>query len=273
MLSEPRTYGLSKNKLIYSVIGLVFMVGAIILESKNFPLFCFVPLGLFVLYLFVPFLYKLVVSNEAISSVNYFRTQTLAWNEIAGIKPKSGGTLLINNDGDIKVYVNSQIDGYPEIIKLLQEKCPNLWILQETTTFHQSILESIYLVAIGFGFMFFMGSSVISKGFSIQKDYLFLAVLGICLLVAWKGLSRVREVSLDNDILVIKHLGWQNRFHVSEVQSVGLEQQMNKNEILYPVHIRLKSGKQVILEKIKEGNPILLNVLEQWLEKYKMLSL
>jgi hypothetical protein len=249
------------------------MVGAIIFESKNFQLFCFIPLGLFVLYLFVPFLYKLVVSNEAISSVNYFRTQTLAWNEIAGIKPKSGGTLLTNNDDDIKVYVNSQIDGYPEVIKLLQEKCPNLWILQETTVFHQSILESLFLVVIGFGFMFFMISSMIDKGFSIQKDYLFLAVLGVCLIVVWKGFSQIRELSFDNDLLVIKHLGWKNRFHVSEVRSVGLEQQMNKNEILYPVHIRLKNGKQVILEKVKEGNPILLSALEQWLENYKMVSL
>ena len=84
----------------------------------------------------------------------------------------------------------------------------------------------------------------------------------------WQGI-KIREITFDMDYLVAKYLAWKRRIHVSEIVSVALEQKMGKNEVSYPVHIKLRSGKQLVVEKVKEGNPTLLNAIETWMETHK----
>ncbi|HSO12414.1 MAG TPA: hypothetical protein VLT51_08565 [Anaerolineales bacterium] len=67
----------------------------------------------------------------------------------------------------------------------------------------------------------------------------------------------------------MQHLIWKRQFHVNEVWSVTLEQKYGKNVVTYPVHIRVRDKKDIVIEKAKEGNPILVNVLETWMKKYK----
>ena len=221
------------------------------------------------LYLFMPFVYRLVVSDEAISSINLFRTRTLAWNDITEIRPKNGSIVLVNANDDIDVFVNPQIDDYPEVIKFIQQKRSDLWKLQQTTEFHQGIVESVYLLILGAGFLALIGLAIFREGFSADRIGLFLLVCAICAVAIWKGLSKIRALSLENEVLIVKYILWKQPYHVRKVESVSLEQQMNKNQVNYPIHIRLSNGHQIILENIKEGNPILLDALEQWLLRYK----
>ena len=56
---------------------------------------------------------------------------------------------------------------------------------------------------------------------------------------------------------------------MKDVWSVSLEKQYGKNVVTYPVHIRIRDRQDVVIEKAKEGNPILVNALEMWMSKYK----
>jgi hypothetical protein len=69
--------------------------------------------------------------------------------------------------------------------------------------------------------------------------------------------------------LIAKYIVGERQIHVSEIKSVGLEQKMGKNEISYPVHIQLRNGKRLVLEKVQEGNPMLVNTIENWMNKHK----
>ena len=271
MSEEPQVYKLARNKLIYSIVAIIFIATASFLETKKISLGWLVFLVLLVIYLFIPFLYRLIVSNEAISSINYFRAQTLEWSEINEIRLKRNGIMLFNADDSIKVFIDSQIDGYPGIVKLLQQKRPELWKLQETTEFHQSIFESTLLLVIGIGIFLFAIYSIVKN--KLSNDVIVLILLAaVSAYLVWGGLSRIRKVSIDNDSLLVKYLLWERIIHAGDIQSIALEQQMNKNKINYFAHVRLKNGKEIVLENIKEGNPIFVSTIEQWLENNKRYS-
>lgn len=271
MFSEPQVFRLAKNRLTYSITAIVIIAIISFLEFKNLLvwLFFLFPIAL---YLFVPFVYRLIVSDEAISSINLFGTKTLEWIEVAEIKPKSGGIVLINIDSDIKVFINPQIEDYPEVVKFIQQKRPELWKLQETTEFHQNILQNIFMLVVGAGPLVMIGAVVIREGLSKDGIVPVLGVFAFCAFAIWSGTSKIRMLSLEENILTVKYLFWRRQFHMNEVESVSLEQEMNKNQINYFVHIKLKDGNQIVLERVNEGNPILVNVLENWLKRYKVPS-
>lgn len=266
---EPKTFTIAKFRLYYSVIALIVIVGISIADKAFTSPVCFAGLALFVIYLFLPFTYKLIVSDEAISSINLLGTRTLEWKEVAEIGNRKNNLLLINQEGDIKVTVNQQIDGYPEVIKFIKQQRPELWQFEDTKTFHQNIFEAIFLGAMGLLIIFGTITFSLKDEFFFGQDaptILFGLFIG-CVLI-WQGI-KIREITFDTDYLVVKYIVGERRFRVNDIQSVSLEQRMGKNEISYPVHIKLADGKQLVIEKAKEGNPILVNAIEAWMKTYK----
>ena len=265
-LDEPRVYKISKNKLTYSILIIFLVAAGSFSDYKEFFVGWLVFLSLFALFLFVPFVYKLIVSDEAISSINLFRTQTLEWNEISEIQFKSGGILLKNSDDSIKVLVKSQIDDFPEVVKLIQYKRSHLWKSHLITEFHQRVLENVLVFVMGLAFILFTLQTFFVDGFSKNDIFPVLGMMAFFAFLVWFGVSKIHKVFIDGDTLIVKYLFWNRKYHVSKIASINLQQKMEKNLVRYPVYIYLKNGKKIVLESTKEGNPILLNALEQWLE-------
>jgi hypothetical protein len=134
---------------------------------------------------------------------------------------------------------------------------------------HQNIFEATFLGAMGLLIIFGTITFSLKDEFSFGQDaptILFGLFIG-CVLI-WQGI-KIREITFDMDYLVVKYIAGERRFRVNDIQSVSLEQRMGKNEISYPVHIKLTDGKQLVIEKAKEGNPILVNAIETWMKTYK----
>jgi hypothetical protein len=266
---EPQIYRISKYKLAYSILVLIAIVLSTVIEKiPTPPPICLASFVFLAIYLLLPHTYKLVVSNEAISSINYLRTGTLEWNELAEIENKNGNLLLRNQDGSIKVTVNQQIDGYPEVIKFIKEQRPDLWNLDDTQTFHQGYLEEIFQIL--FGIVIFIAGIwlLMQEGFSMQNAVIFFMFMLLAGWLFFSGVIKVRKIFMDGDVLVIKQLIGDRQFHVSEVLSVSMEQKFGKNVVTYPVRIRIRNKKDIVIEKAKEGNSILVNALEMWMNKY-----
>jgi hypothetical protein len=266
---EPQVYKISKYKLTYSILVLIAIVVSTVIEKiPTPPPICLASFVFLAIYLLLPHTYKLVVSNKAISSIKYLGTGTLEWNEIAEIENKSGNLLLRNQDGSIKVIVNQQIDGYPEVIKFIKEQRPDLWNLDDIQTFHQSYLEEIFQVLLGM-VIFIAGIWLLmQEGFSMQKAVIFFMFMLLAGWLFFSGVAKIRRVFLDGDTLVIEQLIGKRQFHVSEVLSVSMEQEFGRNVVTYPVRIRIRNNKDIVIEKAKEGNSILVNALEMWMNKY-----
>lgn len=268
-LDEPRVYKMAKDKLIYSIMAIILVTFGLFLDVKRFDLGYLIVLGLIAIFLFFPFTYKLLISNEAISSINLFRIKTLEWNEISEIQFKSGGILLKNSDDSIKVLVKSQVDGFPEIVKLIQHKRSHVWNSQSITEFHQGILENLLILIFGLTLAVLVLRTFFIDGLSKDDAVLILGTIVMVSFAIWFGVSKIRKISIDDDSLIVKYLLWNRKYHSSEIISVSLEQKMEKNLVKYPVYIYLESGKKIVLEKVKEGNPVLLSSLEQWLGVHK----
>lgn len=266
---EPKTYSIAKFRLVYSILSIIALVGIMIFSKEPTPPICFGLVALFAVYLFLPFAYKLIISDEAISSISVLGTRTLEWNEVAEIKNKNGNLLLINRDGDVQVTVNQQIDGYPNVVSFIKQQRPELWKLNDIKTFHQNIFQSTILGIVGLLIIYATIAFSLEGGFFLTQDLpsiLFGLFIGAILI--WQAI-KIREITFDIDYLVAKYIVWERRFHVNDIQSVNLEQRMGKNEVSYPVHVKLKNGKQLVIEKAKEGNPMLASAIETWMNTHK----
>jgi hypothetical protein len=176
---------------------------------------------------------------------------------------------LSNKDGDIKVNVNQQIDGYSDVIRFIKQQRPELWRINDVNTFHQNFAESLVSVLMGFGIFLGGGWAIFKNDVTVDDVLPVLFVLGISVFLAFTGFSKTLKLSLDEDTLVLHHLVWKREFHITDILSVGLEQQYAKNAVLYPVHIKVRGKKDIVIEKVKEGNPMLVNAIELWMNKYK----
>lgn len=266
---EPKSYGVSKYRLTYSVAVIALIVGSMIFNKEPIPPICFGLVAILAIYLFLPFVYRLIVSDEAISSINLFGARTLEWNEVAEIGIKNGHLVLSNRDNDIKVTVNQQIEGYPEVIEFIKQQLRNLWNLDDIKIFHQSYLEQTFSGLIGLAIPVLGVWIIFQEGFTRQTGFVLVLTILFSAFLVIPSLFHIRQLSIDGDVLVVQHLIWKRQLHVNEVWSVTLEQKYGKNVVTYPVHIRVKDKKDIVVEKAKEGNPILVNAIESWMKKYK----
>lgn len=266
---KPKSYSISKYRLLYSAVGVVAIVGTMIFDKEPTPPICFGFVGLLAIYLFVPLLYKLIVSDEAISSINFFGSRTLEWNEIAEIAVKNGNLILSNQDGNVKVTINQQIDDYPSVIKFIRQQRPELWCLDDISSFHQEYVESAFSFLMGIAAL--LGGVWVLFGDDMTANMMMpiLFLFGISIIFMLSGLFRIRQLSLDGEMLVVQYLLWKRQFHVNDIWSVSLEPKFGRNILLYEVRIRVRDKNDIVVEKIREGNPILVNAVENWMKKYK----
>lgn len=267
--NEPKSYGFAKYRLFYSILGVIVIVGLMIFDKDPTPPICFGLVAVYAIYLFLPFTYRLIISDEAISSINLFGVRTLEWNEVAEIGSKNGHIVLSNRDNDVKVTVNQQIDSYPEVIKFIKQQLPNLWDLDDIRIFHQSYLEQTFTGLLGLGIPVLGVWVIVQEGFTRQTGFVLVGTVLFSAVLVIPNLFHIRQLSIEEDVLVVQYLVWKRQFHVNEVWSVALEQKYGKNVVTYPVHIRVRDKKDIVVEKAKEGNPILVNSIESWIKKYK----
>ena len=266
---EPRTYGIAKYRLYYSVIVILVIAGTIIYEKIPTPPICYAPMGLLVAYLFHPFTYKLIVSDEAISSISLLGTRNLEWNEVAEIGIVRGNLILSNRDGDVRVTINQQIDDYFEVIRFIKQQRPHLWTLDDIQTFHQKYLEKAFTALFGLGMPLVVIWVLFRDGFTKETGIVLVGAMIFSAYLIIPNLFHIRRLSIEGDTLVVQYLIWKQQFHVNEVWSVTLEQNYGKNIVTHPVHIRVRDKRDIVVEKAKEGNPILVNAIESWMKKYK----
>lgn len=269
---EPKAYSMSKYRLGYSSLVIIIFIGLAIFDNKPTPPICYGLIGIFAIYLFFPFTYRLIVSNEAISSVSIFGAKTLEWNEIAEVRMKDENLFLDNRDGDVTVVVKQQIESYQEVIKFIQTRIPNQWKLVDIQSFHQNYFEQIFITALGLIIFSMALWKLIQEGISKDSIFILLILLAISLFLVIPNFFHVRKLTLDGDILTVAYIVRKRQIHVDNVLSVILEQEYGKNVVNYPVTIIVRNGNNITVKKVKEGNPILVNAIETWIKKYKRIE-
>lgn len=271
MLSEPQSYGLNKILLARLAIALVILFFSNFFAINKLSVVWVASFLLLLFYSLFSFTYKIVVSDEAISSMYLFRDKTVGWDEIVEIRPKNGGLSLIASNTNAEVYVNPQLDRYLDVVNLIQAKRPDLWRMNDMIVFHQSMVSSLVLLMLGSALPLVFGYPMIRDAFDDSRNLMLLLVmLSMSVFMIWKSVSRIYKLSLMGNVLVAQYFFWKQEFDVTEVASVTLETELwDRAGVYYPVRIHLADGNTLNLQNVKEGNLVLENAIKLWLEKYK----
>jgi len=274
IIAGPQVYRLPKSRFIYSVAILIAIAGMSFWgATPQFLIGRLIFLTVVAANLFIPFRYRLVVSDKVISSIDGLTEQTLMWDEVAEIIPERDGVFLLpDQQSDIGIYINSQIESYSEVIGCARQKRPDLLKFEDITEFHQSNIESLFLLVVGACLMFRLGGTFLRNALVNGNITQLLLLLALSALIIWKSISKIHSLSLLDDTLIIRYFFWHQAFKVNEIELVELEQQMEEEPPSDFVHIRLKNETEIVLDKVLEGNSVLVSVIKNRI-KHKVLSL
>ncbi|MBK9924619.1 MAG: hypothetical protein IPP66_04930 [Anaerolineales bacterium] len=270
---EQRIYRLPLFVRIIMGVGVIFFgfasVASYADKEEIVSFSCFIPFALVCLIGFVWSLYTIKVNDTEIAVTSFFHTNHLHWHEVSNIRFKDSGFVLINHDGDIKLSINSQVVDFLEIVDVLRSKTETLWKNKTMTDFHTSLYSLMVFAGMGlFGvlILYISMTSFIAGNDDVTTNIALLLIGLLCLGIA---VIPPLKSSFEQDFLVITHLAWKRRIHISEIDGFFLEQKMIKNAFYYPVYVRLKNGKALVFNNLREGTFIFETTFQHWYEKYK----
>jgi hypothetical protein len=81
--------------------------------------------------------------------------------------------------------------------------------------------------------------------------------------------SASRSLTFDGPSLTIAYYSHEKKIHASEVRDMYIEERLVRSIRTHYVHLKLKDGKDLLLNNYKEGFPALKQAVEKWFEKYK----
>jgi hypothetical protein len=251
--------------LVFGAAFFAFMEYLTVLNKEGLGLtIAFAAFSFACVYSAVSSIYSVTVTEKNVSVRRYFRTKTLAWNDIDEITPGLLSDLhLKNRDGDVTLLLSAQLNNFFEIVYTLKEKCPNAWMTQTPKTFHQSPWAALLFGLIGMCSMA-MGIGAIAEG--TQEKLWTGIVLGAMGFVPFFIALRVpRRLTFEDAEIAISYLAWERRIQRNEIKHIKIEQNRVQNILMYFVHLELKNGKKILLSNYKEGMITLIAALEIWI--------
>lgn len=231
--------------------------------------FCLTPFALLSLIGFIYCSYTLRIDENGVSIVSFFRKRTILWHEVADIQFKESGFVLLDQGSSNKVTVSSQVEGFIEAVRFISNKLSSLWNNKILSEFHTSWSTLVVFLGIGL-----LGILMIYAGIHgiIEKNdqpltnigviLIGLLCFGICILMPIRN-------SFEDDYLVVTYLGWKKRIHRSEIEDFFIEQKVIEYAYHYPVHLKLKNGKALMFNSLREGTFIFATSFKSWYEKYQ----
>lgn len=205
------------------------------------------------------------ISNEEITTDRLFVSKSLRWSELARASTRGQALQLHNQDEDLTLSIDSQLDGYMEILDMIFNRRPDL--LDKSDDHVMSISGLVSIFTLGFGlfliaipvFLFFVTAEVDSIFF------LFFFAIGMIIIVVW--LLSPKSLTLESKNLIVGYLFNEVSHSADDINSISLEKRSTKNGYVYFAQINLTSGKKIKLPAFKQGAPLTYQILKRWHKK------
>lgn len=273
MSNEAQTYRISGFIRFIFLLGFIlfgaFSILFILDNASDVIDSCFPPIALIFFGAFIWSLYTIRLTDKGISVTSFFRTVNLDWSEISDVDFKESSFILLSNDGSTRLLINSQVVGFIKIAEEVKRRLPVIWNNKIAYEFHISLSTLAVFAGIGlFGMaMLVLAISELMDGGGNMLTDVFLAAIGLFCM----GIPLIVPIkeTFQEDYLVITYLFWEKRIHASEIQTMILEPKMVENAFQYPVHVKLKNGKSLVFNNLREGTFIFVTSLQRWYEKYQ----
>jgi len=249
-------------------IGICFFgaISVLVKSSEKIvvPL-CFGPMMLLCLFEFVSTGYKITLTNDEISTHWFGRKKRIRWDEISSVSNRNiwGDLKLQSSDSSYSLRVDSQVEGYSEVVKLIEYKRPDLFDADIPDTFHWVIWGQLFLGGIG-SFIVAMGI----KGILEHEMGAGLGLLALGLLTLSIVFTQTRTVALQDNDLVLKSLLRERRLKAQDIEAIYIDTASSGyGSVAHPITIRLTKGKTISLGGFREGPAMLYQALQAWWQR------
>jgi hypothetical protein len=266
MESNERIFRHSFGKLALMCLGLLIFGFLIYLmwPEGYFLLLALIGIGLIVTLFYSTGSIK--VSDQEVTSSRLLGSKSLRWSEIERISMRGQNLRLHNHDEDIVLSLDSQVEGYPEILDIVFSKRPDLFKKGEDTVLSSGWLANLYIL--GFGLFLIIAFSVFM--FSLSEEFekissAILVAMGVWLLVSW--FLSPKSIALEDRTLLVMHFFKEVSYSAEDIRFISLEKTRTKDGYVYFPQLNLKSGKKIKLPGFKQGTVITYQVLKKWHEK------
>lgn len=149
-----RTYRYPASTRIMLFIGTCFfgVIPVLVKSSEKIGAsLCFGPMMLLCMLEFISTGYKITITNDEISTHWFGRERRMRWDEISSVRNRNiwGDLKLQSSNNSYSLRVDSQVEGYSEVIKLIEYKRPDLFNTDIPDTFHWVIWGQLFLEGLG----------------------------------------------------------------------------------------------------------------------------
>lgn len=268
MESTKQTFRHSFGKLAMMFLGVLILGYTLFLfDEVNYFLLAMTGLTLIVVLFYATSSVK--VSDNEIVTTRLLGTKSLPWLDISHVSMQGQALRLHSRDDDVVLSIDSQLDGYTEILDIIFRKRPDLFDAGGNEAMSRGLLGSIAAVGMGLAmigisavFVFYLAGEV--ETFSIIIASVFF-ITGIFIITSW--FLSPQSILLENQTMVVLYILREATYSASDIHSITLVKRKTRNGYIYFVQANLKAGKPLKLSGFKLGNVLIYQILKRWHEK------
>lgn len=267
METTKRIFRHSFGKLAMMFLG-VLMLGyaAFFIEDVNY--FLLVMTGLACTIVLFYAMSSVRISDADITTTRLLGTKSLSWLDISHVSMRGQALRLHSRDDDVVLSIDSQLDGYTEILDTIFSKRPDLFDVIDNEVMSRGLLSSIAMVGVSLAIM---GSSVFIyfiagelRELGVISTAIFF-VIGVSVLGSW--FFAPQSILLEDRSMVVLYLFKEVTYSVDDIKSITLERRKTRNGYIYFVQVSLKTGKSLKPSGFKLGSALMYQILKRWHEK------
>lgn len=263
MESTEKTFRYTYILKNLGVVYLLFLALDVWLTfAQDGPIFfLFILFGVGVVGAIIYITTSVTISNEDVSGRTLTGVRILKWSEIGAIKSTNSSFKMINVDGDISIRVNSRLDGYMEIFRLLYQKRADLFEYDKHNPFSRSVSSNIATVTIQLFLLIVSIANLVLLILNMGNSYfhilfIFVGVGSIYTLINW--FFSPQSITMHPNSLTVKYFHKTNLYSKDDIVSIYFGRAL--------AIVNLKSNKRVTfsLSGFAQSPTVIYYVLQTW---------
>jgi hypothetical protein len=263
MEANEKTFRHSFGKVALMFLSVLFFGFLAFINQIDYFLLAITGIVLVIVLLYATSSVK--ISSDEITTSRLLGSKSLRWSDIARVSTRGQALRLHNYDEDVILSVDSQLEGYKEILDILFSKRPDLFDEHENAGMLNNWLVSVFFIGLG---LLFIAASVFLFSMSPEPEkffFLVLFALGILIIVTW--FLSPKSLTLESNNLILGYLFKEVSYSADDINSIDLERKSSRNGYIYFVRINLRSGKKVRPPLFKGGSALTYQILKRWHQK------